>query len=561
MNSEAKHEWIRYFQDLLLYLNSERTDNINYQQILNDVINYVSNDNLIINEEDRLEFKNNLYQIIKRLKYHTDIALIIDNLFDITDKPNNTIKNIGSLLDLIGQIYNIDILSHLNILVNGLLTQGLLTSDNRTQYKLLKNSFNKSYINKLPIDIKKYTSKYFNYRLYDWIPILQLNTEELYKNPNAIEIIKKDILEYPDRINQIILNITLNPNDQVLQIVDDYLKDREPNILYTTIFSNLLLNKNPKSIDIIFKNYSKLLPSLLYNYNKLISTPNLYNIKNFRTIIDLSNNRNILIGNENNIYSKILLGLSSNPNGFDSFEQVLNDMNSFGWDIEEIFNLGKDLNFRNEKNQNIDINILKNRDMRFLKYFDYPKNITKTDYYNIIDEIFTIGFNYAYNIYNLYYIYALFETDNENILLKIEQYIEKEINNDFKGDNLADYSILLKNPHASYLILKYQNYFIDISGNYFYENIALNTNSDILNLINLSELIDSFTEDLFNEDIFNTAITMRVLENLALNNTKKAFQILKDNWLEILSLDNHLLSTFWKNLSSNPNIFYLHIIN
>ena len=53
---------------------------------------------------------------------------------------------------------------------------------------------------------------------------------------------------------------------------------------------------------------------------------------------------------------------------------------------------------------------------------------------------------------------------------------------------------------------------------------------------------------------------MRVLENLALNNTEKAVQILKDNCQEILSLDKNLLSKFWKNLSSNPNIFYLNIV-
>jgi hypothetical protein len=569
MNSETKHDWIRYFQNLLSYLNSERTDNINYHQILHDVINYVSNDNLIINDDDRLEFKNNLYQIIKRLKYHTDITLIIDNLFDITDKSNNTIKNIGSLLDLIGQIYTIDMLSHLNKIVNGVLNrgflnqgvlnQGFLTSDNIKKYKLLKNYLNKSYINKLPIDVKKYTNKYVDYLLYDWIPISRLNTEELYKNPNAIEIIKKNILEYPNRIPQIISNISLNPNVQVLRIVEDYIKDHQKNIFYTIIFSNLLLNKNPKSIDIIFK-YEKLLPSLLHNYDELISNPNVYNIKNYRTIIDLLNNHNFLIGNENNIYIKILLGLSSNPNGFDSFEQVLNDMNSFGWDIEEILNLGKDLDVHNEKNQNIDINILKNPDVRFFKYFDYPNNITKTDYYNIIDEIFTIG---VHNFKKYYwdYLYALFETNNENILSKIDQYIEKEINKAFtsKGD-ITEYAILLKNPHAGYLILKYQNYFINISDNFFYEKIALNTNSDILNLINLSDLIYSFTEDLLNKEFLLTIITMRVLENLALNNTKKAFQILNDNWQEILALDNRILSNFWKNLSSNPNIFYLNIV-
>jgi hypothetical protein len=40
--------------------------------IIYDIINYVSNDNLIINEQNRSDFKNYLYQI--------DIN--IDNLFD-----------------------------------------------------------------------------------------------------------------------------------------------------------------------------------------------------------------------------------------------------------------------------------------------------------------------------------------------------------------------------------------------------------------------------------------------------------------------------------------------
>jgi hypothetical protein len=68
-------------------------------------------------------------------------------------------------------------------------------------------------------------------------------------------------------------------------------------------------------------------------------------------------------------------------------------------------------------------------------------------------------------------------------------------------------------------------------------------------------------------DVLNSSkFKIYVLENLALNSDPKAFEIITDNWGKILSLDNnifqpYLMILFWKNLSSNPNIFYLHIVN
>jgi hypothetical protein len=89
---------------------------------------------------------------------------------------------------------------------------------------------------------------------------------------------------------------------------------------------------------------------------------------------------------------------------------------------------------------------------------------------------------------------------------------------------------------------------------HFYKNIALNTNNTILNLINLADVLNS------------SKFKIYVLENLALNSDPKAFEIITDNWGKIISLDNsifqpYLMILFWKNLSSNPNIFYLHIVN
>ena len=52
-----------------------------------------------------------------------------------------------------------------------------------------------------------------------------------------------------------------------------------------------------------------------------------------------------------------------------------------------------------------------------------------------------------------------------------------------------------------------------------------------------------------------------VLEKLALNINPKAFEIITDNWQKIISLDENMLKTFWKNLSSNPNIFHKPNIN
>jgi hypothetical protein len=186
-------------------------------------------------------------------------------------------------------------------------------------------------------------------------------------------------------------------------------------------------------------------------------------------------------------------------------------------------------------------------------YFDYPKNLDITDYENIIDEIFNIGHNNI-NTYN--YLFALFETDNQNILNKIDQYIEEERNTDASLFR-TDYRVLVKNPHASYLIIKYQDYFMDISV-HFYQNIALNTNTNILNLINLPQLLN---ENLLEEDLYSYTLIIGVLENLALNTNPIAFNIITDNWQKILSLNENMLINFWKNLSSNPNIFYLHIVN
>ena len=562
MYNQLNYQWRQYFEDLLSYITTN--DNINYQQILYDIINYISNNNLIINEQNRLDFKNHLYQIINKLKSHIDIK--IDNLFDITNKSNNTIKNMGSFLDVIGQIYNIDMLSHLNKIVNGLLTQGSpqglkqgFNNEDINKYKLLKNSLNKSYINNiqtLPKDIKKYLNKYSTYDIYNWIAIDKLTKEELYKNPNALEIIKKDIKENPNNIANIIANIALNPNEQILQIVEDYLKDNR--MRNRELFDNLLNNKNQKNIDILYNYANSYFILHLINFNLLLN-PNLYNYKNINEILFLIDRYGSTIGN----YRKTLLGLSSNPNGFISFEYVLQHFEALnrGWDLhEDIFDEIISFDDIYENNIiNININILKNPDVRFFKYFDYPKNLDITNYDNIIDEIideiFTIGYN---NIINYNYLFALFETDNQNILNKIDQYIEKEINTDFSLVR-TDYRVLLKNPYASYLIIKYQDYFIDISP-YFYENIALNTNTTILNLINLQQLLDLLEEDLLNENLYSYSIKIGVLENLALNSNPKAFEIITDNWYKIISLDENMLRTFWKNLSSNPNIYYLHIV-
>ena len=562
MYNQLNYQWNQYFEDLLSYITTN--DNINYQQILYDIINYISNNNLIINEQNRLDFKNHLYQIINKLKSHIDIK--IDNLFDITNKSNNTIKNMGSFLDVIGQIYNIDMLSHLNKIVNGLLTQGSpqglkqgFNNEDINKYKLLKNSLNKSYINNiqtLPKDIEKYLNKYSTYDIYNWIAIDKLTKEELYKNPNALEIIKKDIKENPNNIANIIANIALNPNEQILQIVEDYLKDNR--MRNRELFDNLLNNKNQKNIDILYNYANSYFILHLINFNLLLN-PNLYNYKNINEILFLIDRYGSTIGN----YRKTLLGLSSNPNGFISFEYVLQHFEALnrGWDLhEDIFDEIISFDDIYENNIiNININILKNPDVRFFKYFDYPKNLDITNYDNIIDEIideiFTIGYN---NIINYNYLFALFETDNQNILNKIDQYIEKEINTDFSLVR-TDYRVLLKNPYASYLIIKYQDYFIDISP-YFYENIALNTNTTILNLINLQQLLDLLEEDLLNEDLYSYSIKIGVLENLALNSNPKAFEIITDNWYKIISLDENMLRTFWKNLSSNPNIYYLHIV-
>jgi len=96
---------------------------------------------------------------------------------------------------------------------------------------------------------------------------------------------------------------------------------------------------------------------------------------------------------------------------------------------------------------------------------------------------------------------------------------------------------------------------------HFYQNIALNTNTTILNLINLPQLLDLLNQDLLDEDLYSYSIKIGVLENLALNNNPIAFQIITDNWQKIISLNENMLKKFWKNLSSNPNIFYLHIVN
>jgi hypothetical protein len=101
---------------------------------------------------------------------------------------------------------------------------------------------------------------------------------------------------------------------------------------------------------------------------------------------------------------------------------------------------------------------------------------------------------------------------------------------------------------------------MDIS-THFYENIALNTNTTILNLINLPQLLDLLTEDLLEEYLYSYRVKMGVLENLAINGNPKAFQIITDNWQKIISLNKYMLKQFWNNLSSNPNIFYLHIAN
>jgi len=561
MYNQSNYQWKQYFEDLLSYITTN--DNINYKKILYDIIDYVSNNDLIINEQNRLDFKNYLYQIINKLKSHIDIK--IDNLFDITNKSNNTIKNMGSLIDVIGQIYNIDMSSQLNKIVNGLpqgLSQGLNHED-INKYKLLKNSLNKSYIQTLPKDIKKYLNKYGTYDIYNWIPIDKLNKEELYKNPNALEIIKKDIKENPDNITKIITAIALNPNDKILQIVDDYLKDitiRNGVIYEREIFNNLLNHKNPKTLDILYNNH-------FINGNNnfitlyLLLNKNLYNYKNINEILSIIDND----GSRIVIYRKMLLGLSLNPNGFDLFEYVLQHIEALnlGWDLhEDIFDEIIFINNIYETNIiNININIIKNPDVRFFKYFDYPKNLDITDYENIIDEIFNIGHNNI-NTYN--YLFALFETDNQNILNKIDQYIEEERNTDaylFRTNyRVTDYRVLVKNPHASYLIIKYQDYFMDISV-HFYQNIALNTNTTILNLINLPQLLNLLNEDLLEENLYSYSIKIGVLENLALNGNPKAFHIITDNWQKIISLNENMLRNFWKNLSSNPNIFYLHIVN
>ena len=552
MYNQSNYQWKQYFEDLLSYITTN--DNINYKKILYDIIDYVSNNDLIINEQNRLDFKNYLYQIINKLKSHIDIK--IDNLFDITNKSNNTIKNMVILIDVIGQIYDIDMSSQLNKIVNVLINQGLINNEDINKYKLLKNSLNKSYINNiqtLPKDIKKYLNKYSTYDIYNWIPIDKLNKEELYKNPNALEIIKKDIKENPDNITNIIEDISLNPNDQILQIVDNYFKDIP--IRNGVIFMLLSKNKNPKALDIIYQNELRHdnndFITLFHNdrhinYSNLLLNPNLYNYKNIDEILASIDYRyGSLIAH----YRDTLLGLSLNPNGFKLFEYVLQHIQALnrGWDLHyDIFDI---LKFT------ININILKNPDVRFLKYLYYPNNLDITDYDDIMDKIIKNSFIHGqgdmYGV-NTEGLFALFETDNQNILTKIEHYIEKKIH--------IDYRILLKNPHASYLIIKYQDYFMN-SSVHFYQNIALNTNTTILNLINLPQLLDLLNQDLLDEDLYSYSIKIGVLENLALNNNPIAFQIITDNWQKIISLNENMLKKFWKNLSSNPNIFYLHIVN
>ncbi len=65
---------------------------------------------------------------------------------------------------------------------------------------------------------------------------------------------------------------------------------------------------------------------------------------------------------------------------------------------------------------------------------------------------------------------------------------------------------------------------------HFYQNIALNTNTTILNLINLLQLLDLLNQNLLEEDLYSYTLIIGVLENLALNPNPKAFHIITDNW-------------------------------